>query len=61
MVLFLLRANKYIYGQLYEDMKKLEFAGRYEYPGIIKGGYELSVRTSSQFHGSILRRGRRVL
>ena len=58
MVLFLLRANKYIYGQLFEDMRKSEFVGRYECPRIIKGGYKLSVCTSSQFGGSILRRVR---
>ena len=60
-MLFLLRANKYIYGQIFEDMRKSDFVGRYEYPRIIKGGYGLLVCTSSQFGGSILRRGRRVL
>ena len=46
-------------GQPFEDMSKAGFVGRYECPETINGAYELLVRTSRQFGGSILRGGRR--
>ena len=36
---------------------KVDFLGRYEYPEMMNGAYELFVRTSRQFDGSILRGG----
>ena len=57
--MFLLQADKSRYGQLFEDMRKLAFVGRYEYPEAINGSYELLVHTSRQFGGRIIRRGRR--
>ena len=47
-------------GQPFEDMSKAGFVGRYECPETINGAYELLVRTSRQFGGSILRGGIRV-
>ena len=58
-ILFLLRAYESRYGQLLEYSRKSDFVGIYEYPETIKGAYELLVRTSRQFGGSILRGGRR--
>ena len=58
-MLFLIRADESRYVQLLEYMRKSDFVGRYEYPNMINGAYELLVLTSSQFGISILRRGRR--
>ena len=58
-MLFLLRTDKSRCGKLFGDMRKLDFVGIYEYPETINGAYELLVRTSRQFGGSILRGGRR--
>ena len=55
----MLRSDESRYGQLFEDMRKVDFVGRDEYPKTINGAYELSVRTSSQFGGRIIRGGRR--
>ena len=38
--MFLLRADESRYGQLFEDMRKAAFVGRYEYPETINGEYE---------------------
>ena len=38
-MLFLLRADEYRYGQLFEDMRKAAFLGRNEYPEMINGAY----------------------
>ena len=56
-VLFLRRADESRYGQLIEDLMKADFLGRYEYPEMMNGAYELFVRTSRQFNGSNLRGG----
>ena len=45
------------YGELFEDLRKAYFLGD-EYTEMVNGSYELLVRTSSQFGGSILRRVR---
>ena len=50
-MLFLLREDKYRYGQLFEDTKKSDFVGRDEYPETINGAYELLVRNTKQFGG----------
>ena len=57
-MLFLLRADEYRYGQLFEDTTKSYFVGRDEYPEMINGAHELLVSTSRKFGGIILR-GRR--
>ena len=57
-ILFLLRADKSVYGQIFEYLMKLSFSGRDEYPETINGQYKLLVRTSSQFGGIMLRGGR---
>ena len=58
-MLFLLWADESIHGKLFEDLRKAYFVGRYEYSETVNGAYELLVRNSRQFGGSILRRGRR--
>ena len=54
---FLLRADKCRYGKLFEYLRGGGVVGRHEYPEAINGAYELLVRTSRQFGGSILRGG----
>ena len=56
---FFLQADESRYIQLIEDLSKVDFLGRYEYPEIINGAYKLLVLTSRQFGGRILR-GRRL-
>ena len=53
--MFLLQAGEYRYVQIFEDLRKVAFVGRYEYPEEINGAYELLVRSSRQFGGIILR------
>ena len=55
----MLRKDESRYGQLFEYLSKAAFVGRYEYPETINGSYELFVRTSRKFGGSIIREGRR--
>ena len=50
---FLLRSDEYRYGRLFDDMRKSDFVGRYEYPETINGAYELLVRTLMKFGGGI--------
>ena len=58
-MLFLRWPDESIHGKLFEDLRKLYFVGRYEYSETVNGAYELLVRNSRQFGGSILKRERR--
>ena len=44
-MIFWLRDDESIYGELFERLRKSAFVGRYEYPETIDGTYELLVRT----------------
>ena len=55
-MLFLLWADESIHGKLSEDLRKVYFVGRYEYSETVNEAYELLVRNSRQFGGSVLRR-----
>ena len=59
-MLFLLWDNESRYGQLFEDLRKEAFVGRYRYPETSNRAYELLMSNSSQFDGNIPREGRKM-
>ena len=59
-MLFLIWADEYRYGKIFEDTRKAYFLGRDEYTETVNGAYELLVRTSRQFGGRIIRGGRKT-
>ena len=60
-ILFFIRADESIYENLLEDIRKADIVGRDEYPEMIKGAYELLVRTLRQFDATILTKGRQFV
>ena len=58
---FFIWADEYRYGKIFEDTRKEYFVGRDEYTETVNRAYELLVRTSSQFGGSVIMGGRENL
>ena len=55
---FVLWADEYIYRQLFEDGRKLDFVVINEYPETVNGAYKLLVHKLKECDESILRVGR---